>query len=215
MDKVNCTQRLISELCKKDCKRSFKCCALSFWGILALAITYSAIAIFGFIGARADLTTKLSTPSFIIELALVFAVIVTSLSLSKLYITPQETIKPIHKGLSLTFFAMVSILSLSTMETSHLVWAENLNNIHCVAHIALFALPATIATLWLAKKQAPTFPNWLAAHIVLAYTALGYFAVRLVCTQENVPHHACTHILPVIVYAALGYLIGRKVLNWS
>lgn len=215
MDKLKNTENLIASLCKKECECKFKNCAFSIWGVLILAIAYCLFAAYIFAGAREDIALKLQQPMFWLEGAFIALTILTSLFLSKLYATPQEKINPSHKVISSLFFAAVIAVSLSTMETSSQRWIESLSDIHCMFEIAIYALPGTLATLWIVKKQAPTFPGWLTAHIVLAYTALGYATIRLTCALESIPAHACTHIFPVIAYALAGYLVGRKILNWS
>jgi hypothetical protein len=84
----------------------------------------------------------------------------------------------------------------------------------CSYKILAFSVIFGTALLIGLRRAAPLEPTWTAALAALSSTALAAAATQLICPIDDAAHQIVGHLVPVIVLALLGTVIGFRTLNW-
>lgn len=84
----------------------------------------------------------------------------------------------------------------------------------CSRNIALIAIPVFIASVWVARQFAPTRLRLTGAALGLFSGAFGAFAYSLYCPELSPPFLALWYALGMLAPAALGALLGKRLLAW-
>lgn len=82
----------------------------------------------------------------------------------------------------------------------------------CVVQVVLFALPPLTGALLLARRAAPLERAWTGLLAGLAAGALGALAMELACMRDPL-HALAAHLAPILLVAAAGAALGRRVLR--
>ena len=182
------------------------------------ALLYISFMVWAFYTPRQDLISKFSTLSFGIEQFIALLVGVLAAAATFWIATPGK-----EGEKTLRYAAVLLLLLLSCCiffgEDLHgsfhsIDFNTLLHGAHCSVDIMIFALPPLILLLYLIKKLAPTSPALAGLFAALSVTAFGYFAVRSTCAQDSVQHQMLSHLVPLFIYIAVGYFVGRKFLRW-
>ncbi|MFT7432750.1 MAG: hypothetical protein ACI9TY_000371 [Alphaproteobacteria bacterium] len=186
----------------------------AFAGLLVFSFVYIAFVLHFFYGLRPDFMDKILMTSFLVELAAVFALIAVTYSLTVYYAPPRKAFKKQQFIFVALIIAVICALVCTFSEESMTAFDLNLIHSSCFASIIVFALPTAVIGFIILKKSATTNPEWLGFTTLLLAGTMGYLGVRLTCAMETMHHQICTHLLPVVLFTALGYFMGRKILSW-
>jgi hypothetical protein len=83
----------------------------------------------------------------------------------------------------------------------------------CSYKIFGFGLIPGIALVTLLRRAAPLQPVWSTFLAALASTALGAAATQFICPVDDPAHQLVGHVLPVIVFAVVGTIVGYRALE--
>lgn len=84
----------------------------------------------------------------------------------------------------------------------------------CPWNVLGLSLPALAAALWALRGLAPTRPVAAGAAAGLLAGGVGAFGYALACTELALPFVAAWYTLGMLLTAALGALLGPRVLRW-
>ena len=84
----------------------------------------------------------------------------------------------------------------------------------CVGRILCLSLPAMIMTFIFMRKAAPTQPRLAGAVIGMLSAAVGALAYTLACRNDGTAFVAIWYALACAIMAAIGAIVGRRVLRW-
>jgi hypothetical protein len=84
----------------------------------------------------------------------------------------------------------------------------------CPWNVLALSLPALAASIWALRGLAPTRPVAAGAAAGLFAGALGAFGYALACDELALPFVAAWYTLGVLMAAALGALLGPRLLRW-
>jgi len=84
----------------------------------------------------------------------------------------------------------------------------------CPFNIALLSLPTLAALFWAMRGAAPTRLAWSGACAGLLAGALGVLAYALHCPEMQAPFVALWYLAGMLLPAALGALLGPRLLRW-
>lgn len=84
----------------------------------------------------------------------------------------------------------------------------------CPWRIAAIALPAFAAALWASRRMAPTRPRLAGAAAGLMAGGVGATVYGLYCQETAAAFTAVWYTLGMLIWAAAGALIGKRLLRW-
>jgi hypothetical protein len=84
----------------------------------------------------------------------------------------------------------------------------------CPFNIALLSIPGTALLLWMTKGLAPTRPALAGAACGLTAGAVAAFVYALHCPEMAAPFIAVWYLLGMIMPAAVGAVLGGRILRW-
>jgi hypothetical protein len=84
----------------------------------------------------------------------------------------------------------------------------------CPVNIAVLSLPVFVAALWGLKGLAPTRLAWAGAAAGLFGGAAGASVYAFHCPELAAPFLGVWYVVGMLVPAALGALVGPRVLRW-
>ena len=95
-------------------------------------------------------------------------------------------------------------------------WAREMDWVRGFCGPVIFWVGLSQAALmaWIVRKAAPTRLALAGFWIAFGSGAFGSFLMQFVCPKENFAHVALWHVTPVLVLAAAGAILGRKLLRW-
>jgi hypothetical protein len=183
---------------------------IRFFRWTAFAAISVALGTFA-LGCRSDLSMKIQDASFLMEnaaLLLFFAFSATSamlLSIPGLEKRPYTYLLPL-----LALFLWVILIGFRYVEDLNVIHSPSTKSgIRCVWRIlSLGSLPAVILFFML-RKAAPLKRGWTGWFVAAAAFSLAGFATQFICPNDKPLHILKWHVLPVIVLACIGGLIGN------
>lgn len=84
----------------------------------------------------------------------------------------------------------------------------------CPFNIAVLSLPVLAAALWSMRGFAPTRLAWAGGAVGLFAGAAGAFVYAFHCPELAAPFLGLWYVLGMLIPAAIGALIGPRVLRW-
>jgi hypothetical protein len=84
----------------------------------------------------------------------------------------------------------------------------------CSLRIAALSLPGFAAALWALRRMAPTRPSLAGSAAGLMAGGLGALAYGLACNETAMTFLASWYTLGMLGWAAVGALIGPRLLRW-
>jgi hypothetical protein len=179
---------------------------------LAMAI-YMAVLLC-FFGIRDDLPLKLHTALFSAELSSLVAIVILSGIAASILSFPDMYQK---KWLVYTpLFPLLFFLGIIYME-----WLQDnppspkpVHGIECLFCISGFTLFPAVAMIRLLRKQASTRYYMTGAIALIAACSIGCVTLRISEKTDSITHLIEWHYLPVIGFALIGIIVGRKFLKW-
>lgn len=211
------TRDLIAVLAAGDCAVAPARADRRFAGRLALALLLTAALVLPWLGPRADLAGAMGLPMFWAKLALPVSIAVASaFALHRLAHPGMRlgawALAPLAPVLLAWAFAAKDLAQAGTGARWGLVSGQTW--LVCVPIIALASLPAFALALGALRAMAPT-------RLVLAGAMAGLFAgsvaasvYALHCPEMAVPFLAVWYVGGMLVPAAAGAALGRRLLHW-
>jgi hypothetical protein len=182
------------------------------WGAFG-ATLLMAIAL----GARPDLGEAVWLPMFWVKLAFPASLAVAGLIAALRLARPGARLGRVPAALAVPVLAMwclaaVELALAGVPERGELVLGGTWNV--CPLYIAALSVPAFVAALWAMKGLAPTRPAQAGAASGLLAGAIGALAYALHCTEMAAPFLGIWYLAGMLIPAAVGALLGRRLLRW-
>lgn len=176
------------------------------------AVLYIALAI-AMLGMRDDFIYRISDADFVFELGLVVAMSISATFCSLWLCFPDMRGKnwmlavPISL-FSVLLFMLVSRTVLTIDEMPELYWCA------CINESLIFGVLPAVTLLFLSARGKTTRPQMLSFMNTIAIGGLGYLALRITCSQEDMGHIMMYHVMPYVLMGFLIVLAGIKFFKW-
>lgn len=95
---------------------------------------------------------------------------------------------------------------------AYLIWGRTW--LYCPLRVALLSAPAFVALLWVLRELAPTQLAHAGAAAGLLAGAVGATVYALYCPEMSAPFIGIWYVLGMLIPAALGALLGPRLLRW-
>jgi hypothetical protein len=202
---------MVAEGAKKPLPHPLK--QMGFWltGVMVYLVTVSAYG-----GFRTDIGQKLTEPSYLLELVLLFLMALfagfAALCLSR----PDGRQMPWVRYIPFVFLILWSVTAFAgggDMRWTTLCYTMTLGQFDCFWHILLFSVPSGLAMFLIVRKGAPVECCWAGMMATWSVTSFGYLFMRLVETTDNAPHLIVWHALPIVATCMAGMIAGKYALR--
>lgn len=177
-----------------------------------LSAFYIGAVIF-YMGVRPDLPEKLEDTTYLMDLALMGFVAISSALCSGWLCVPDMRGHKWIIGIPFTFFFVFGvwtslIVMRDGMNMPHLHWD------HCFEDGMWMTVMPAAALIFLTQRGATTRPFLMMLMNILSISALGYVGLRVTCVIDTVGHAFFMHVLPFVALGTLLGLFARKVYRW-
>jgi hypothetical protein len=169
------------------------------------------------LGVRADLAEAVRLPMFWVKLAFPAALFAGALLAALRLSCPGTRLGRVPSVLAAPVVAMwllgaVALTAAAPGERGALVLGQSAAS--CPFMIALLSIPLFAAAFWAMNAMAPTRPGLAGAASGLVAGAGGALVYALYCTEMAAPFIAVWYLLGMLIPAALGALLGPRLLRW-
>jgi hypothetical protein len=180
---------------------------------LAAAIVYLVVSL-AFSGVRPDLLPEFHKPWFVTEIVLLAGIFVSTALSSAVLAFPdlhQQRRAAFAPVWMFALFALVMLLSwLADNPPSPLP----VHSFECTLSILMFSLLPTAGIFYAMRQFASTHLRLSGIVAVLFAFSTGALWLRLHEQTNSITHLIEWHYLPMIAVAAVGWLLGKKILKW-
>lgn len=188
----------------------------SFWLALpagsVLALLAAFAVVFLVIGPRADLEAIATTWTFLFKVVAMVLLALAGIREVRAAAIPGSASRPLAALLpAILFLTAGALLDRSGFP---LLGARALSVPYCVGAILLASLPALTVIFAAVKSGIPTRPARAGAMAGLLAGALGALAYTVACVNDGAGFVALWYSLAVGLVAALGAVVGRRILSW-
>jgi hypothetical protein len=169
------------------------------------------------LGMNPDLATDALKPMFWVKFAVVAAIAVASAVLVVRLGRPGSPVRPAGQTVLLPFlaiWALAAVVLMLTAPDERMPMLMGSSWDTCSICIALLSLPTLVLLLAAVRSLAPTRLRLAGAATGLFAGAVGALVYLLHCREMDAPFIAVWYILGMATPAAIGALIGRRVLAW-
>ena len=182
------------------------------WGALGATLVMAIM-----LGVRQDIYEVARQPMFWIKLAfpaaLAFGSLVAAARLSRpgaqLGWVPAALAAPVIVMWLLALFALAEA---APSEREDLILGVSWSS--CLFYIAILSLPPFGAAMWAMKGLAPTRLVLAGATAGLLAGAIGALVYALYCIEMAAPFFGVWYVAGMLIPAAVGALVGPRVLRW-
>lgn len=206
------TDNLINQLCGDLEPVAPRCPYRQALVWLVLSVIYIAFVIF-YYGINVDLETKMLTASFIFEMSMALAILVSSALASSWLSFPDGIQRPWLKATSLTLFGSFLLWIVASMIEEGGITGDMFIS-SCSRALLVDSLPF-IALVIMTARGKTTQPYWSMTMNVMAVSALGWIGLRLTCSMYDSMSYGLMHYL--LPFSILGVAVGffsRKIFKW-
>jgi len=184
---------------------------------LALALVVSLALMAGVLGVLPQLAEYATRPMFWVKAGFALALAAAAGLAVRRLARPGMPLGRVGAAiaapiLALWLLAALVLLRAAPGERQTLLFGETWAD--CPINIAMLSAPVFVASLWGLKGYAPTRLRLAGAAAGLAAGATGAAVYALHCPELAAPFLAVWYVLGMLVPAALGALIGPRVLRW-
>ncbi|MCB1782967.1 MAG: DUF1109 domain-containing protein [Alphaproteobacteria bacterium] len=181
------------------------------WAFVALC--YIALVVY-FVGFRPDLTVKLQNPFFLFELAMAAAMSLSGAFAGFWLCVPDMRGQEWMIVPPLVLFSVFMVRAgLHIVLDDGMVMPDHLWS-HCTTGAVLFGVVPASAIFYLSIRGRTTHIHMLPMMNAFAVGGLGYIALRIVCTSDDIGHDFVYHMLPYVAFGVLLSLSGRYIYRW-
>ena len=184
---------------------------------IAVGVVAAGLLMLGVLGVRPDLAEAVRLPMFWAKIGYVAAMAVASLLAVLRLSRPGARLDKVLPALALPVLAMwaLAAVALAGAEPGQRMalvlgptWTE------CPFLIALLSVPMFIATFWAMRGLAPTRLPLAGTAAGLLSGAVGGLVYCLHCPNMEAPFIGTWYLLGMLIPAATGALLGRRLLRW-
>lgn len=188
-----------------------------FHGKMALGATLALVAMLSMMNLRTDLAAAWTQAMFWVKVVFPGSLAVMALvGLHRLGLPGARLgrLPLAAAAVLMVVWAMagMALLDAPDGERLHLVLGQS--SVACSAGIALLSVPALALAFWAARELAPTRLALAGAAAGLFAGAVAATAYTLHCPETQAPFLAVWYVLGMLVPAAVGAALGRRVLRW-
>ena len=181
-------------------------------GALAAAVLMMAV-----LGVQPDLGLAARLPMFWIKLAFPALILAGALLATVRLSRPGARIGRVPAVIAAPVLALwslsaVVLVNAAPGELQALLFGSSW--LECPISVAALSAPLFLALLWAMKGLAPTRPALAGAAVGLLSGAGAALVYALHCTETSAAFIGIWYVLGMLMPAALGALIGRRVLRW-
>lgn len=168
------------------------------------------------LGVRPDITDAVRLPMFWVKLAfpaaLAAGALLAAIRLSRPGVaTGRAAAMLAAPVLAIWVLAALALLG-APEDRAMLIWGETWAA--CLVNIPMLSVPAFVAVFWVMKTLAPVRPVLAGAAAGLLAGALSAVVYALHCPELAAPFIGIWYLLGMLIPAALGALIGPRLLRW-
>jgi hypothetical protein len=183
----------------------------------ALAIVASLALMALVLGVQPDLAAESRQPMFWAKAAFALALAAAAFAATHRLARPGARLGAVPAALAAPLVAMwilaaVVLVRAAPGERAALFFGDTW--LSCPFNITLLAAPVFVAVLWALRGFAPTRLALAGAAAGLAAGAAGAAVYTLHCPELAAPFLGFWYVLGMLIPAALGALIGPRVLRW-
>jgi hypothetical protein len=169
------------------------------------------------LGVRPDIADAARLPMFWVKLAfpaaLAAGALLAAIRLSRPGVAIGRTVLFLAAPvLAIWVLAALALLGAPQDDRAMLVWGETWAA--CLVNIPLLSVPAFVAAFQVMKTLAPVRPALAGAAAGLLAGSLSAVAYALHCPELAAPFIGLWYLLGMLIPAALGALIGPRLLRW-
>lgn len=177
----------------------------------------AAVLMLSLLGVRPDLAEAVQLPMFWVKIGYVASLGVVSLLAVARLSRPGARLGKVPAALALVVVAMwalaaIVLVGAEPAQRPELVFGNSWQK--CVPLIALLSVPAFVATLWAMHGLAPTRLRLAGATAGLLSGAVAALVYSLHCAELAAPFVGSWYLLGMLVPAAVGAVVGPRVLRW-
>lgn len=177
-------------------------------------LVYSG-ALFVLIEPRADLVAQMQSPVFVLELALLLCMVISSTVSAAMLSFPDMHQKPEIARLPLVFFGLfAALMGFHFFASTTPVSARSMQECMCTLFITLYAFVPAAWLFFMMRNATSTCPRVCGSVVVIAAFSLGAFMLRLSEPNDDMMHFILFHYVPMLAAALVGVALGRKLLRW-
>lgn len=182
------------------------------WGAFGTTLLMALV-----LGVRSDLSEALWLPMFWVKVAFTAALLAGALLAVLRLSCPGTRLGRVPVAVAAPVLAMwllggVALLGATPEARGELILGSSAAS--CPFEIAFLSVPLFIAALWAMKGLAPTRLVLAGAAAGLLSGAGGALAYALYCPEMAAPFIAIWYLLGMLIPAALGALLGPRLLRW-
>jgi hypothetical protein len=188
-------------------------CALA----VGAGVIVAAILMATWLGVRSSLVQDLGAPMFWVKFAFVAWLAVAGWMAALRLARPGAGLARVPGALAAPVLAMwllaaIVLAGADAPRRGELLLGQTWSA--CPLNIAVLSLPIFAAALWTMKGFAPTRLRWAGAAAGLFAGAAGAVVYAFHCPELAAPFLGVWYVLGMLIPAALGALIGPRVLRW-
>lgn len=168
---------------------------------IALAVAYSALFVYLY-GARFDLPSKLSQPSFVLPILVLVALALGSATVFSFLSIPRLRASTVQKWFPwLILGAWMAYLGASLLSSTTLGFHGLLHPVSwpCVRDLLIFGAGPFILAWKLVRSGAPTQQSMASLHALMASGAIASIGVQFICVNDSPAHLLVWHVFPFVI----------------
>lgn len=211
------TQDLIKKLARDHKKTKNVSILLQVIGWISVSLFSTLSMIYILIpGAFGSIFSSLF---FLLEFIAIFLLAISSGVFALIFSTPslfnnEKLQKRITLGALISWFLLLGLrLTFDLGEIGLACLSPGFGSI-CIKGLLLFGILPGSALLMLVKKAAPTNQALVGQLIFVSLASFGTIGTHFECAAGSPAHLITWHFLPVLLFAFLGVVLGRKILRW-
>lgn len=184
---------------------------------IAVGVVAAGALMLGVLGVRPDLAEAMRMPMFWAKIGYVVALGAASLLALLRLSRPGARLDRVLPALAVPVLAMWALAAIVLLGAAPDLraglllgetWAE------CPFLIAMLSVPMFVAALWAMRGLAPTRLPLAGAAAGLLSGSIGGLVYCLHCPEMEAPFIGTWYLLGMLIPAATGALLGRRVLRW-
>lgn len=184
---------------------------------IVVGVVAAGLLMLGLLGVRPDLAEAVRLPMFWVKIGYVASLAAASLLAVLRLSRPGARLDRVLPALAVPVLAMWSLAALVLLDAAPdlraglmlgATWAE------CPFLIAMLSVPMFVATVWAMRGLAPTRLPLAGTAAGLLSGSIGGLVYCLHCPEMEAPFIGTWYLLGMLIPAATGALLGRRVLRW-
>ncbi len=176
-------------------------------------VAYAALLI-AITGVAENFAAAFTHPLFAIELALLGALVISAVFASAILAFPDRYQR--SRFVWLPFVLAIALIALLVVDFNRapIQMPPLGHGYECLSCISLYALLPGAWLLFQLRTLASTHAGMAGAMALISSFSMGALALRVKESTDDVAHVLVWHYLPTLLVAALGVVLGRRLLKW-